>query len=170
MSKQFFLPEILAVKLEEAQNATDKHIYYDLLCQPLHAELYKRQDFSFFDELTEGQQLLISYDYVQNQVLQGGFIQFIQNGYVSLLAPMPGWLITIGLEEMAQIIDDALKAYVLNRDVLDRETSVEEFAMMYEQLPVFADIDNRFEQLHEPTVNALLQYATHHIHEFAVVK
>ncbi len=169
MSKEYFLPIIERIKLEEVQKSNDLHAYYDLLCQPLHAELYRRQNFSFFNELTEGQQLLISYDYVQNQVLQGGFIQFIQNGYISLLAPMPGWLITLGLNDMAQVIDDALKAYVINRDVLDKETTVEEFAMMYEQLPVFTDIDKRYESLHESTIKALLQYATHHIQEFAEV-
>lgn len=170
MSKEYYLPEIETSKLEEVQASGDLSLYYDLLCQPLHAELYKRQDFSFFDELTEGQQLLISYDYIQNQVLQGGFIQLIQNGYVSLLANMPGWLNTIGEHEMAQVIDDALKAYVINRDVLDKDTSVEEFAMLYEQLPVFTDIDKRFEDHHEPTVVGLLQYATHHIHEFTKLK
>ena len=116
-----YLPAIAADELNAVQDSGDLYAYYDLLCQPLHAELYKRQDFSFFDELTDGQQMLICYDYIQNHVLLGGFIQLIQNGYVNMLVPMPQWLVTIGDGKMAQLIDDALKAYVQNKDILDKE-------------------------------------------------
>ena len=109
-----FLPFIPLDRLKEVQASNDMNEYYDLLCQPLHEELYRRQDFTFFEELSEGQQLLVCYDYVQNHVLQGGFIQLIQNGYVNMLAPMPGWLATICDEQMAKLMDDALKAYVIN--------------------------------------------------------
>lgn len=165
-----FLPHITLAQLKNAQLATaDPNEFYDLLCQPLHEELYHRQDFSFFDELSQGQQMLICYDYIQNHVLQGGFIQLIQNGYVNMLAPMPQWLLTVGDEQMAQVIDDALKAYVQNRDVLDKESSVQEFALLYEQLPVFHPLDKLFEEFHPKTVNLMLQYAGFHIEEFAVI-
>ncbi|RZA15885.1 MAG: DUF4375 domain-containing protein, partial [Proteobacteria bacterium] len=36
------------------------------------------------DELSEGQQLFLAYDYLRTQVLQGGFLQFVVNGYVGL--------------------------------------------------------------------------------------
>ena len=117
-------------------------------------------------ELNDGQQMLICYDYIQNHVLQGGFIQLIQNGYVNMLVPMPAWLEVVGDKDMALVIDDALKAYVQNRDILDKETSVEEFATLYEQLPVFAPLDERFVELHPETVNKMLQFATIHIDEF----
>ena len=164
-----FLPQVPTAKLKKVQADNDLNEYYDLLCQPLHEELYKRQDFTFFDELSDGQQMLICYDYIQNQVLQGGFIQLIQNGYVNMLVPMPEWLMRVGAEPMAKVIDDALAAYVNNRDVLDKETTVEEFALMYETLPVFQPLDEQFHQLHGSTVAKMLEYATFHIEEFAVL-
>ncbi len=164
-----YLPKIEAAKLKEVQDKKDYNAYYDLLCQPLHEELYKRQNFNFLDELTEPQQMLISYDYIQNQVLQGGFIQLIQNRYLILLPPMPEWLNRIEQHEMAQVIDDALKHYVLNRDILDKDTSVEEFAELYQQLTDFEPLDKRFTELHSATVEAMLQFATFHIEEFAEV-
>lgn len=165
-----FLPEISKEQLLEVQNKGDLHAYYDLLCNPLHEELYRRQDFVFLEDLTEAQQLFISYDYVQNQVLQGGFIQLFQNGYVGLLPNMPGWLITIGQEAMSKVIDDALKEFVLNHEVLSKETTVEEFALMYDKLPQFGDLDDRFKALHEQTLKGMLEFATNHIEEFAVIK
>lgn len=165
-----FLPEISAEQLKVVQEKGDMHAYYDLLCQPLHEELYRRQDFVFLEDLTEAQQLFISYDYVQNQVLQGGFIQLFQNGYVGLLPNMPAWLMTVGQEHMAQVIDDALKEFVLNHETLSKETTVEEFALLYDQLPQFGNLDDRFKEHHEETLKGMLEFATHHIEEFAVIK
>lgn len=164
-----FLPVIPAATLQKVQEEKNYNEYYDLLCQPLHEELYKRQDFTFFEELSNGQQMLVCYDYIQNHVLQGGFIQLIQNGYVNMLVPMPEWLMLADAEPMALLIDDALKVYVNNRDILDRETSVEEFAQLYELVPDFQPLDERFAQLHEETIATMLDYATHHIDEFATV-
>ena len=50
------------------------------------------------------------------QVGQGGFIQLIQNGYISLLPPAIEQLIIMGINEMAGVLDDVLKVFVLNRD------------------------------------------------------
>lgn len=164
-----YLPEIDKDKLEQAKASGDKEALYELFAQPLHEELYRRQDFDFLDDLSEGQQLLLSYDYVQSQVFQGGFIQLIQNSYIGLLPPMPGWLQVIGDPEMAQVIDDVLKVYVLNRDILDQKTTVEEFAKLYEELKEFEIIDDRFAELAPHTLDKLLEYAVHHIEEFVTV-
>lgn len=165
-----FKPELDKEQLQKVQQSDDLNAYYTLLCEPLHEELYRRQDFAFLQELTEPQQLLICYDYVQNQVLQGGFIQLLQNGYVGLLPEMPRWLTTLGEEPMAKLIDDVLKEYVLNSETLQKETTVEEFALIYDELPQFGDLDDRFKKLNEPTVKGMLEFATHHIEEFAEVK
>ncbi len=164
-----FKPEITAAELKEKQQAGKEHEYYELLVEPLHEELYRRKDFSFLDELTEGQQLLLSYDYIRMQVMQGGFIQLIQNGYVGLLPPMPNWLFAINANDMAKLIDDVLKVYVLNHEMLEKETTVEEFAALYEELKEFEILDERFAQLNEATMNKILAFATKHITEFAIV-
>lgn len=164
-----YLPEIPAAVLKQTQGSEDYLQYYDLLTEPLHEELYKRQDFNFLDELSPGQQMLLSYDYVQMQVNQGGFIQLIQNGYVSLLADLPDWLMKLGVPDMAGVIDNALKVYVLNRELLDKEATVEEFALLYEELKEFEMLDTKFTELDETTRRAFLTYATTHIDEFVAV-
>lgn len=164
-----FLHEVSDDQLKKVQESNELGEYYDLLAQPLHEELYKRQDFSFFEELSEGQQMLICYDYIQNHVLQGGFLQLIQNGYVNMLVPMPQWLEVAGAAHMALLLDEVLQVYVPNRDELEKETSVEEFSKMYEQFPQFKPLDDRFTALHEQTVQKMLLFATHHIDEFVKV-
>jgi len=168
--KSKYLPTIEEAKLNEAAASGNQLDLYDLLTQPLHEEMYKRQSFEFMNELSEGQQLLLSYDYVQTQVLQGGFIQFIQNGYVSLLLSLPGWLEDIGANEMSKVIDDVLKVYVLNRERLDTETSVEDFAKLYNEFKEFEILDNEFARLNDETIHQILDYALEAIEDFAIIK
>lgn len=159
-----FLPEVKQEQIDEARN--DFAALYDLLVQPLHEELYRRQDFNFLDDLSEGQQLMLSYDYIRMQVLQGGFIQLIQNGYVSLLLPIPAMLQKLGADEMAKAIDDALKVFVLNNEALSKETSVQEFAKLYNEFKEFEILDNKFQELDADTSNRIVLYALNNLHDF----
>jgi len=164
-----FLPQISADIFKEKQASADSDDLYELLVTPLHEELYKRQTFDFFNDLSIGQQLLISYDYVRSQVEQGGFIQLIQNGYIGLLPSMPGWLQVIGAQEMAQTLDNVLKIFVQHRDILSKERSVEEFALLYNEFKELEQSDSDFARFNEPTVRLILEYAGHHPEEFVAL-
>ncbi len=147
----------------------DYNELYDLLALPLHEELYRRQTFEFVDELSDGQQLLLTYDYVRTQVGQGGFIQFIENGYVSLLPNMIEQLNKAGDNEMAKVLDDVLKVFVLNKDLLSKPKTVQEFAQLYDELKEFEIIDSRYHKLNAPTIRLMLDYAIAHLEEFVAV-
>ena len=161
-----YLPQINIKEIKQAYDAGEQDAVYDALVQPLHEELYRRQTFSFVDSLSWGQQLLLTYDYLQMQANQGGFIQFINNGYIGLLPAMVEQLYKLGANEMAQVLDDVLKVYVLNRDLLESAKSVEAFAKLYEELKEFEIIDERYSKLNKPTTKLLLDYALKHIAEF----
>lgn len=165
-----YLPHIPAAEYNDKLSSDRIFDLYELLSGPLHEEMYKRQDFNFLDDLSEGQQLLISYDYVRMQVQQGGFIQLIQNGYIGLLPDMPAWLDMVGASNMAKVIDDALKVYVLNRELLDRQTTVEEFAKLYDELKEFEIIDERFRESDAETVEKIAAYIKAHIEDFAIIE
>ena len=165
-----YFPEIDMQKLAEVQNSGDLVAYYDLLCQPLHEELYRRQDFAFMNELTPAQRALLLFDYIQMQVLQGGFIQLFQNGYAGLLPDVIDWFTKLAEDEMAKVLDDALKVYVLNKELLDKDTTPEEFAQLYNELLEFEEIDKRFETLHAEAVKGLLTHAAANIAEYVMAK
>ena len=160
-----FLPSVSREAIKKAE-ATGTNELYDLLALPLHEELYRRKTFDFLDDLSDGQQLLLAYDYVRMQVGQGGFIQFIQNGYIGLLPNMIEQLTNEGDHDMAQVLDDVLKVYVLNREILDKATTVQEFALLYDELKEFEGIDERFAKLNEPAIKLMLAYALAHLDEF----
>lgn len=161
-----YLPKVSVAAINKAKGSADVNELYDLLAQPLHEELYRRKSFDFLDELSDGQQLLLSYDYARMQVGQGGFIQFIENGYIGMLPSMIEQLYKIGADEMARVLDDVLKVYVLNRELLSKPNTVEEFAQLYDELKEFEGIDERFGKYNDLTVKLMLDYAVAHLNEF----
>lgn len=161
-----FLPAVNMDAIHNAIATGDDEQLYDLLVQPLHEELYKRQTFEFLEDLSWPQQLLLTYDYLHMHVGQGGFIQFLHNGYVALLPSLIEQLYQLGAGDMAQVLDDALKVYVLNKDLLEKATSVEEFARLYDELKEFEGIDERYRALNGATTRKMLDYAAAHLNEF----
>lgn len=119
---------------------------FEMLAGPLHQALYEAQSFELLDTLSPAEQLVLSFDYVQAQVGQGGFIQLIQNGYISLLVTVIEAMQLLGTgAKMIPVLDDVLKVFVLNKDMLGRETSVEEFGKLYEEFTEFEMLDNHFD-------------------------
>jgi Domain of unknown function (DUF4375) len=161
-----YLPQVSTKAVNEAKETGDYDMLYDMLAQPLHEELYRKRSFDFMDDLSDGQQLLLAYDYVRMQVGQGGFIQFLHNGYVGLLPSMIEQLMRVGAADMAKVFDDVLKVYVLNRDLIERSATVEEFALLYTELGEFEGIDERYTKLNAPTIVIMLDYAVQHLNEF----
>ena len=161
-----FLPAISRDEIKRVRASGDDNELYDMLAIPLHEELYRRKTFDFLDDLSEGQQLFLTYDYVRMQVGQGGFIQFIENGYIGLLPNMVEQLYKINAQGMGKVLDDVLKVYVLNRELLSKPNSVQEFAQLYDELKEFEIIDQRFAELNEPTIKQMLSYAMEHLDEF----
>ncbi|MCD6011470.1 MAG: hypothetical protein K0Q79_1332 [Flavipsychrobacter sp.] len=161
-----YLPKVSVAAINKAKGTADVNELYDLLAQPLHEELYRRKTFDFLDDLSDGQQLLLAYDYARMQVGQGGFIQFIENGYIGMLPSMIEQLYKIGADEMARVMDDVLKVYVLNRELLSKPNTVEEFAQLYDELKEFEGIDERFGKLNDQTIKLMLDYAVGHLNEF----
>lgn len=160
---------ISGVQLRDVIAGGDAEALYDLLTQPLHEALYRHGSFDLYDDMSAMQQMLVAFDYLQMQASQGGFIQFLNNGYVSLLPDLIEGLNRLQQLNMARILDDALKVYVLNKDCFDRADTVETFAALYEELKEFDALDAEFTAALDNAKNAILDYAVKHIDEIAQV-
>lgn len=168
MSASSYLPRVDRAQFTALVEQGQLEPAFDLLMQPLHEELYRRQNFEFLAELTDGQRMMLCFDYIRMQAGQGGFIQLIQNGYISLLLPVIEGLQHYNIApEMAQVLDDVLKVYVLNQDGLTRETTVEEFSKLYEEFREFEALDRRFGELQQTVLVAMLQVAMAHANDFS---
>ena len=79
---------------------------------------------------------------------------------------MPQMLQQVGAEPMGQLLDDVLKVFSLNYEGLSKETSVEEFAKLYEEYTEFEALDARFAEENAATENAIVAYALRFPDEF----
>jgi hypothetical protein len=166
MNKEFFLPSISDDAINEALNAEHPYILIEVLVEPLHEELYRRQSFDFLENLTEGQQLFLCFDYVMMQVKGGGFLQLLHNGYAGLLIDLPEQLNAIGAKKMSLIIDKVLQFFVSRKDAIEMEMSVEEFAKLYDQFPEINTLDQHFVDDYIEALKCMNDYARHNLHEF----
>jgi len=166
MMNSNFLPKISLTLLKQKYATNDIQGFFDIICQPLHEELYRRKTFDFLDDISTGQQLILCYDYAQAQILQGGFIQLFQNGYIGLLPEMPERLAAIGAVKMAMLIYEVMEVYVQHKEKLDKETNLQEFAKLYIELGEFEKLDKMFADYHYDTLTHMVKYASEHMEEF----
>ncbi len=121
---------------------------FEELARPLHEALYHSGTFDVLAEWTPPERLILCLDYIQMQVGQGGFIQLIQNGYISLLVTAIEAAQDLDLlPELQKLFDDVLKVYVLNHDALSRDASPQEFAKLYAEFQEFDPLDAAFSDL-----------------------
>lgn len=155
-----YKPFITPADKDRLLSITDVELVFGMLAEPLHEELFRQQNFEFLDFLNNGQRAVLLLDYVRAQVLQGGFIQLIQNGYVDLLLPLIETLKSIeSSEDFIKTLDDSLKVYVLNRELLDKETTVTEFGKLYEEFKEFELLDAAFAAQLKGVIETLVEQA-----------
>ena len=116
-------------------------------------------------ELNSDQITLLAYDILHNEVMDGGFVQLIYNGYGSFLFRNPfakaikGW----GIDELASLVKKAGKLYFKYKNEIERECTDDEFMAMFEQYPEFDDLDDLFVENEETWTGMVACYVDEHI-------
>lgn len=123
-------------------------------------------------ELNSDQITLLAYDILHNEVMDGGFVQLIYNGYGSFLFRNPfakaikGW----GIDELASLVKKAGKLYFRYKNEIERECTDDEFMAMFEQYPEFDDLDDSFVENEETWTGMVACYVDEHIERFVTVE
>lgn len=123
-------------------------------------------------ELNSDQITLLAYSILHGEVMDGGFVQLIYNGYGSFLFRNPfakaikGW----GIDELASLVKKAGKLYFKYKDEIERECTDEEFMAMFEQYPEFDDLDDLFVENEETWTGMVACYVDEHIERFVTVE
>ena len=123
-------------------------------------------------ELNSDQITLLAYDILHNEVMDGGFVQLIYNGYGSFLFRNPfakaikGW----GIDELASLVKKAGKLYFKYKNEIERECTDDEFMAMFEQYPDFDDLDDLFVENEETWTGMVACYVDEHIERFVTVE
>lgn len=123
-------------------------------------------------ELNSEQITLVAYSIFRDEMMDGGMVQLIHNGYGGFIFrnPFDKALTSWGLDELARIVKKGRWAYFKHQKEIEVECTDEEFMAMFERMPEFDDLDDAFVQDEERFTAMVACYIDEHINVFAEVK
>lgn len=123
-------------------------------------------------QLNADQMTLLVWDVLHQEVMDGGFVQLIHNGYGPFVFKNPFakavkqlW----GMRELSKLVYDAHTLYIKYGEKLERECTDEEFIALFEQYPEFDDMDDTFVEEEEAWTEQIARYIDEHIDHFAKI-
>ncbi len=121
--------------------------------------------------LTGEQHSLLAYQLFRDEIMVGGFIQLIQNGYGGYIFdnPFARVMREWGLDSFYKLIYKAKKIYDVHRADLERERDEDEFMAMYEQYEAFDDLEEEYFEMEEEVTDRVARYVDEHIELFAKI-
>ena len=123
-------------------------------------------------ELNSDQITLLAWDVLHEEVMDGGFVQLIHNGYGPFIFknPFAKALKLWGMRELSKQIYDAHTLYVKYHEKIEQDCTDDEFMALFEQFPEFDDMDDEFVEREEEWTNDIAHFIDEHIERFALVK
>ena len=123
-------------------------------------------------ELNADQITLLAWDTLHEEVMDGGFVQLIHNGYGPFIFknPLAKALKLWGLRDLSKLIYNAHTLYVKYHEAIERECNDDEFMALFEQFPEFDDMDDEFVELEETWTEQIAHYIDEHIDNFATIQ
>ncbi len=122
--------------------------------------------------LNADQITLLAYDILRSEVMDGGFVQLIHNGYGPFILknPFTRMMRNWGVDELATLINRMHKLYNKYHEDIEVECTDDEFMAMFERFPQFDDCDDTFVENEEKWTAAIAFYIDEHIDLFATVE
>ena len=123
-------------------------------------------------ELNNDQLTLLVWDTLHQEVMDGGFIQLIHNGYGPFVFKNPFakavkqlW----GMRDLSKLIYDAHTLYAKYHERIEHDCTDEAFMALFEQFPEFDDMDDAFVEHEEEWTEQIARYIDEHLDRFATV-
>ena len=118
------------------------------------------------------QHTLLGYHFFREEVMEGGFVQLIQNGYGPYIFdnPFAKAMRMFGAKDFSKLIYEAKKIYDAHRADLEKERTEEEFMAMYEQYEAFDDLEEQYMEEEEQITAQIATYVDEHLDSFAQVQ
>ncbi len=125
--------------------------------------------------LTADQITLLAYQIVRQEVMDGGFLQLIYNGYgpFIFMNPFAKAMRLWGAKDFQKLIYKGRKLFEMRQqeymDLAAKDLSDEEFTALFEQYPEWDDLDDEFITTEEDVTALVAHYIDEHIGDFATV-
>lgn len=123
-------------------------------------------------ELNADQMTLLAWNTLHEEVMDGGFVQLIHNGYGTFIFknPLAKALNKLwGMRELSKLIYDAHTLWLKHREEIEKEMTEEEFMALFEQFPDFDDLDDQFVEHEEEWTEDIAHYIDNHLDRLATI-
>lgn len=161
---------MIEIKDSALRNAAENGIdeFLGLIANSIKAYANNVINTKTFELLNSSQMTLWIYTIIHEEVMDGGFIQLIHNGYGPLVFdnPFAKAMRLWDLKEFSKLIYKAKELYDEHKSELTKDMSEEEFMALFEQYPAFDDLDDKFIENEEEYTYKIAQYVDNHLDEF----
>lgn len=122
-------------------------------------------------QLNADQITLLAWQTLHEEVMDGGFVQLIHNGYGPFIFknPLAKALKLWGLRDLSKLIYEAHTLYNKFGAIIENDCTDEEFMALFEQFPEFDDMDDTFVEEEETWTNDIAHYIDEHVERFAEI-
>jgi len=123
-------------------------------------------------QLNANQITLLAWDTLHEEVMDGGFIQLIHNGYGPFIFknPFAKAVKLWGLRDLSKLIYEAHTLYTQYHTQIEQDCTEDEFMALFEQYPAFDDMDDAFVENEEEWTEQIARYVDEHIEQFAQIE
>lgn len=162
----------IIIQHNELQNAAKQGIeaFLNLIVDKTRNEIGGELSAENMPRMSSNQITLVGYATLRDELMDGGFVQLIHNGYGKFFFHNPfdvavkQW----GIVELCRMMRKAKKLYIKFRESIEKEMTDEEFMALYEQMPDFEDLDDIFITNEEEWSDLVAHYVDEHLEEFGV--
>ncbi len=160
-------PEISKKEYESMQNAGAAYLCEHIADTILNS-VGGKLDAETMTRLNSSQITLIAYIILREELLEGGFIQLIHNGYGAFIFenPFAKAMRLWGTKELCNKIYDARKLYEKYKTQITKDCSEDEFMALYEQFEEFDEYDDDFIEAELAYTEVIASYVNNHIDDF----
>lgn len=122
-------------------------------------------------ELNTDQLTLLAWDTLHQEVMDGGFVQLIHNGYGPFIFknPLAKVLRLWDMRDASNLIYAAHTLWLKHKDEIEKDCTDEEFMALFEQFPDFDDLDDQFVEKEEEWTADIAHYVDDHLERFAKI-
>ncbi len=161
------------VKDVDLQNAATKgmdeflQVFVDGIYSAIGGEITQES----LSSLNSDQITLLAYFLLRDEVMDGGFVQLIHNGYGGFIFknPFAKAMKMWGLRDLSKMIYDVHTLYAKHHEEIEKECTDDEFMALFEQFPDFDEYDDDFVENEEKWTSEVAHYVDNNIDSFAKI-
>lgn len=161
------------VKDIDLQNAATKgmdeflQVFVDSIYSAIGGEITQES----LSNLNSDQITLLAYVLLRDEVMDGGFVQLIHNGYGGFIFknPFAKAMKLWGLRDLSKMIYDVHTLYAKHHEEIEKECTDDEFMALFEQFSDFDEYDDDFVENEEKWTNKVAHYVDDNIDSFAKI-